>query len=108
MNDYPKPIRKQLGELAGLAHQRELNRELGKLASDFDKWRDEKIDCFELNELIHKFHNGISRDLWNKYDLRHAGLSVAMAIVKNIIKKEEVPIKTFEHIKELVESCARL
>ena len=38
------------------------------LEENFKLWRKSKITAFELNELIHKFHNGIARDLWSFYD----------------------------------------
>ena len=47
---HAKPIRKKLRDLAGFAHERELNRALEMLDSHFARWRLQEIDCFELNE----------------------------------------------------------
>ena len=107
MREYPKRIKRQIKELAALAYQRELDKEMEKLAKHFDNWRAGKINCFELNELIHKFHNGISQELWKKYDIRHADVMVAMAIVKNIIKKQEVSEETLSHIKDLIDNYSK-
>ena len=48
-----------------LTYERELAKALESLGEDFKRWRKTKISAFELSELIHKFHNGIARDLWS-------------------------------------------
>lgn len=108
MNDYPKQIKKELRELSGLAYQRELDEELEKIAKQFDDWRQKKISCFELNAKIHEFHNGVSKELWIQYESRHEDFRVAVAIVKNIIKREEISPKAFECIKGLIESYNKI
>jgi hypothetical protein len=52
-HNYSKPIRKKLQELAGLAHERELSRAPETLDRHFAQWRQQEIDCFELNDRIH-------------------------------------------------------
>jgi hypothetical protein len=59
-----KSNRRKLRELAGVAYTRELSAELAKLEGDFGQWRSGEIDPFELSDRIHRFHDGISRDLW--------------------------------------------
>ena len=108
MRDYPKQIKKELKKLSDLAYRRELDKELEKMAKQFDDWRQRRMNCFELNEKIHEFHNGVSRELWSKYESRHEDFMVTVAIVKNIIKKEEISLKAFEHIKDLIESYNKL
>ena len=51
-HNYSKPTRKKLRELAVLAHERELSRALETLDSHFARWRQQEIDCFELNDRI--------------------------------------------------------
>ena len=108
MEKYPKPIKKNLKELADVAYKRELENYTEKLAKHFDSWRTKKIDCFQLKEIIHAFHNGIFRELWKKYDLPCEDILVSMAVAKNIIKKEEINSATFEYIKGMVDSYKSL
>jgi len=49
-HNYPKPIRKKLQELVGLAHEHELSSALETLGRHFAQWRRQEIDCFELND----------------------------------------------------------
>ena len=88
---YTKAQRKKLRELAGIAYKRELDQELEKLYKQFNNWRNKKINGFELNELIHGFHQGISRDLWKFYNNIDAGSAVAVAIAKGLLSNKEVP-----------------
>jgi hypothetical protein len=67
MQDYPKRIKKQLCELSGKAYQRELDTALSELHKQFEEWQKNKIDCWDLNNIVHKFHNGISRELYKYY-----------------------------------------
>ena len=89
-NYFTKAERKELRGLAGLAYERELDKALGLLEKKFEQWRKKKITVFELNDFIHKFHNGIARDLWSFYTHGNSGMIVAHAITKDIILKTEV------------------
>ena len=60
-----KSQKRELRRLAGLAHERELSAAAQELAVSFDAWRSGKIDVFTLNEAIHGYHHGISREIYN-------------------------------------------
>jgi hypothetical protein len=62
-----KANKRKLRELAGMAYRRELGAELSKLEEEFARWRSGEIDPFELSDRIHRFHDGISRDLYVLY-----------------------------------------
>lgn len=81
---------KELRRLAGLAYERELNKALEALEESFRQWRKKKMSAFELSDLIHKFHNGIARDLWSFYTAGPAELNVKHAIAKGVILKNEI------------------
>ena len=98
-NRFTKLERKELRRLADLAYERELAMALEALEGEFKQWRGKKISAFELSELIHKFHNGIARDLWSFYETRHTGLSVRHAIAEEIILKSEVSQGILEKLK---------
>ena len=53
---YPKSVRRELRALALTANEREMDGTLEDLYLSFDKWKNKQIDCFELNQLIHEFH----------------------------------------------------
>ncbi|MEA3490261.1 MAG: tetratricopeptide repeat protein [Candidatus Omnitrophota bacterium] len=88
-----KKMRKQLRELAWTAYRRETELALDGLYNKFSQWKKKKISEFEMNELIHSFHDGISRDLWKHYaghPVQNEFL-VADALVRDILTDEDVP-----------------
>jgi len=89
-NRFTRNERKELRILAGLAYERELTKALELLEGNFKQWRKNKISTFELSELIHKFHNGVARELWSFYTTVPAELNVKHAIVKGVILKNEI------------------
>lgn len=89
-NLFTKSERKELRRLAALAYERELAKALEVLKENFRQWKKNKITAFELSDLIHKFHNGIARNLWSFYETGHAEIIVRHAIAEGIILKTEV------------------
>jgi hypothetical protein len=87
---FTKSEIKELRRFAGLAYERELAKALETLEKDFRQWKKSKITAFELSDLIHKFHNGIARDLRSFYTTGPAELNVKHAIVKGAILKNEI------------------
>lgn len=74
-----KTQRRRLRELGGIAYERDLSEHLGKLESEFRRWRSGEIDAFEVGEAIRRFHQGPARELFSKYD--HSNLDFAVAHV---------------------------
>ena len=95
---YAKPIRKKLRELAGLAYEHELSKALERLDSHFAQWRRQEIDCFELNDRIHSFHQKTSRELWETYSTMEDDFLVCRAVKLGFLSKEDVPEKVAEVI----------
>ena len=91
MDLYTKAQKKRLRQLRDTAYERELDHELVKLYRDFKKWRNKEIHGFELNDLIHKHHQGPSRELWKFYSYADIDTAVARAVKLDLIKKEEIP-----------------
>lgn len=107
MQDYPKRIKKQLRELSGKAYQRDLDAALLDLYKQFEAWQQSKIDCWDLNDVIHKFHDGISRDLYKSYVMlgnSHNGFLVADALGRKILRREEVTDEVYQLIEPIF-SC---
>jgi hypothetical protein len=94
-----KKIRRQLRELLSKAYAQELSNYLHELALNFDQWRGNKITCWELSDLIHQFHNGISRELYNTYGHNgHDTILISRAVAQKLIQLDEVP----SEVRELV------
>lgn len=93
----------ELRRLAGLAHERELSAAVGDLQLEFERWKKGEISVFALNEGIHKFHHGISRDLYKRYDLTDLDWSVAGAIARGTLGEDEVDAPLLENLAGLIE-----
>lgn len=91
MSDLSKKMKKQLHELVSIAYTRELNYHLGQLAQKFDEWRKNEIDCWALGDFIHKFHDGISRDLYKTYNYGASKLLlISRALNLGFLNKDEI------------------
>ena len=100
---YTKSVRKKLSQLAGLAYERELGKNLEKLLGHFEEWKKGKLESSELSDLIHKFHNGASRDVYLKYQHLDKDALVAAAFVSGLISEEELTEPIKEQIKSRIE-----
>jgi hypothetical protein len=91
MPDYPKSAKRSLRELAWMAYEQEMRSALRQLGESFDAWRAGQIDIWELDQRIHKYHNGPARELYNQYNESRVDMLVAYAIVRGIIRQDRVP-----------------
>ena len=98
-----KATKRKLRELAGVAYARELSAELAKLERDFVQWRSGEIDPFELSDRIHRFHDGISRDLYVLYRDLPPNQAVARAIALQWLQEEEVPSEILSALEPTIE-----
>src|SRR5688572_27049942 len=103
MHDTPKHIKKLVREWAGIAHERDLRIALNDLRASFDRWQNGEIDAFELNDIIHRFHQETSRDIWKRYATNRLEPAIASAVVAEVIRRDEVPAELLQHIAGLIE-----
>ena len=103
MQEVPKRIKRLVREWAGIAHDRELRRALSELRIQFDRWERSEIDSFELNDLVHQFHQDASREIWKRYATTHLEPAVASAVAAGVIRKEELPAELVQHLAGLIE-----
>jgi|SRR5438094_4356468 len=103
MQDSPKKIRRLVREWAGIAHDRELRKALGELRVQFGRWERGEISSFELNDFVHQFHDGSSREIWKRHATSHLEPTVASAVAAGILRKEELPSELVQHIAGLIE-----
>ncbi len=85
-----------------MVYERELAKALGVLEENFKQWRKNKITAFDLNDFIHQFHNGISRDLWSFYKRGNIEMIAARAITNGIISKAEISHGILEKLDIIV------
>jgi hypothetical protein len=102
LQDLTAAQRKRLRELAALAYDRELGRELGLLEGEFAKWRQGQLAAFELSCRIHKFHDGTARQLVGAYGHDDAALAVASAIRRGLLTEAEAGAPLVEALKRLI------
>ena len=111
VRSMPPPLTKkqkaELRRLAGLAHERELSAAIRELDLEFERWKNGEISVFALNERIHKFHHGISRDLYALYDSRRAELTVPGAIARDTLRQDEIDPSLLQNLAELIQFAKR-
>jgi len=93
-----KAQRRRLRDLAELAYERELSRELSDLEADFARWRSGDTNAFDLSEAIHVFHQGPARELFARYGRSSQELVVAQAIHGGIISRDEAGAVMLKHL----------
>lgn len=103
MPDAPKRIKRLVREWAGVAHDRDLRQALSDLRAQFDRWSRGEIDSFELNNLVHRFHQDTSREIWKRYATTHLEPAVASAVAAGVLRKEELPDELVQHLAALIE-----
>src|SRR6266566_884905 len=103
MQEVPKQIKRLVREWAGIAHDRDLRKALSELRLQFDRWDRGEIDSFELNDLVHRFHEDRAREIWRRYATTHLEPAVASAVAAGMLRKEELPAELLRHIAGLIE-----
>ncbi len=98
-----KSFRKTAKQLIGKAYQREQDKALEALRHEFDRWKSGEIDCWELTDLIHRFHNGESRDLYKIYEMGDTKIALARAVALGILGEEEVPAALRESMQATID-----
>jgi hypothetical protein len=99
----PKSVRKHLRELASVAYERELNRELETLAAEFERWRLGALSPWDLSERIHAFHQGPARDLFVFYRDLDEAMVVGRALAEGILEQKEIPAEVLPHVASTCE-----
>ena len=91
MNRYPKKIRQKLQELSNVAYDRELSQKLDELYIKFQNWKNGKIDCGRLHDMIHEYHNREGEEVWKIYNQADVDFIVDRACRLGILKVAEIP-----------------
>lgn len=89
-NIFSKKQKYHLRVLAEQCHQDELEEAMGELYEDFQKWGGKDISVFDLNDRLHEFHDGISRELYKRYVMLDPEFSVAYALNNGLLSEDEI------------------
>jgi hypothetical protein len=101
--DLTKSQRRRIRELAGIAYERELSRELTALEGEFARWRSGAISARELNAKIHQFHQGPNRRLFTAYTGGAIESAVAAAIAGGVTSEAEAGSEMLEILRGAIE-----
>jgi len=96
--------RQQIRAVAAAGHEMALRRALERLAADFDRWREGNLGSFDLEERIHKFHNGEAREIYNWFVTgRSSSLpgEAAYSMAAGWVKEEDVPAEAMSYLAPL-------
>ena len=105
MGDTPKRMKRLVREYAGMAHDRELGQALLNLRREFDRWQQGELTVVQLNDAVHRFHEGPSREIWNRYTTNHGEPALACAVATGIVRRDELPPELLQHLAGWIEFC---
>ena len=104
MSNYTKKQRREIRELIPTVHERDLGNNIAELDKDFEKWRNKEIDAFDLNEKIHQFHQGPSRNLFIEYNSRHhQDHMIARGLMNGLVEESEISTELKLALKPVIE-----
>ncbi|HEY5959236.1 MAG TPA: hypothetical protein VIV60_21910 [Polyangiaceae bacterium] len=106
-HDLSKAARRKIRELANVAHERELAAELRRLDELFSRWRSGELDPHDLNDAIHRFHDGPSRQLWSLYTDSDPSFAVEAAITRGILLASEIPSDVAEQFRTAIAAASK-
>jgi hypothetical protein len=61
------------------------------------------LSIYELSDLIHQYHQGPSRELYNLCNNAPIDILVASAVVRGLLKEEDVPAEVLPYIQNALE-----
>jgi len=100
---HPKRVRRLVRDWAAIAHDRELTKALQDLRTQFDRWERGEITAADLNEIVHRYHEGPSREIWKHYATNHLEPAVAFTVATGLIRREELPSELLEHLANWIQ-----
>ena len=109
--DLPKADKRKVRQLAGIAWERELRQELRKIAAAIEEMENGALSPFDVNDSIHDFHDGASRDLYRQYADALPWLGVSRAYCDRVLTDEDLVDASDEvrnGIREYAASFAKL
>ena len=111
VSDLTKADKKKVRQLAGIAWERELRHEILGIMTAINEMENGSLSPFDVNDRIHKFHNGASRDLYRQYSESLPWLGVCRAFFDRVLTDDDLVDASDEvraGIAEYLASFARL
>ena len=103
MAEPSKKMKKLLRQHAGRAWEAETAAALRALSLKFDEWKNGRLSSADLHDAIHQYHDGVGREIWNRFATNKAELPIAHAVSEGFVTKESLPPEVLEHIGPLLE-----
>jgi hypothetical protein len=91
-------MQNKLEDLANLAYERELNRELSKLQQHLELYRGRENKFFQMTDLKLKFMQETSDEILNLYDHLEPDQAVSRAVALGLLRREEIPQEMQERL----------
>ncbi len=82
---------RKLQKLGTVAYDRELSQKLDDLYIKFQDWKNGKMDCGRLHDLIHEYHNREGKEVWKIYHQTDLDFIVDRAYRLGILNPDEIP-----------------
>ena len=98
-------MREIILDLANLAYERELSRELSRVQRHVDLYREKESKFFNLHEIKLKFYREASDEVWRLYDRLEPNKAVERAITLGLLSSEEVP-EDIQNVLQHAVHCA--
>ena len=109
--DLTRADKKKVRQLAGIAWERELRSELLGIAAAINEMENGLLSPFDVNDRIHKFHDGASRDLYKQYSQSLPWSGVCHAYIDGVLTDDDL-VDASDEIRDgigvLAASIARL
>lgn len=99
-----KAQRAEVRRLSGLAYERDLSEALRTVRDEFRRWEAGEIDAFDLEEVIHRFHQGPARELFNRYDTRNLSFVFPQAVARGAVREEELSPALLDALRPDIEA----
>ena len=77
--EFTKSEKRRIRELAAIAWERQLRSELTTIGDAIKRMTEHQASPHDINDLIHEFHDGISRELFNRFSGSKPWLAVCLA-----------------------------
>lgn len=106
-SEFSKQDRRAIRNLADLAWERELRRELQTLSKTIHEMEGGSISPFEANDKIHRFHDGDSRRIFRQYSQPHPWLGICQAYADGVLTDDDIAACS-QSIQERIRAFVRL
>ena len=90
---FTKGERAALRRAIETAFERDLGNALIEVEAAISQWRAAKLSAFEVSEVLHHFHRGPARELFDKYRSVPEAPLVVGAIERGVLSLQELPPK---------------